>query len=408
MNIKEMLRNPSNHRILIILLVLTILFFIGLFIRTNPFLYYDSYSYANYVFGITPEIPINTPIIGEWIFNVLPESVRGIQIIMLGIMLASAYICSKIGELYEKDFGWLAGVFFFGALFTNTIFLKLETDLFAIPFLLSTWYLLKRYAMNPTNKLFNPYLLMSGVTLIISGLIWKASIYLIPLFLIVSRYNIYYIIATAGILFVWKDFVYGLAPILFTGMKNFIRENLIIIGIVNIGILFWGMLKANRIKELEVAFWVYLLIALLNLKLSFIFFWIVALNCAYSFNKQNYRVRYGTILSIVFIIIALGFSYINAIPTNDLNDMIGVYQNTEIEGYTKEVNWDYGYFYTYLTKQDTNHYGGYSRRILNFENKIALTYPGDEILQDYNCEFLEKKKEIAIVKCEDKKETITN
>jgi hypothetical protein len=231
---------------------------------------------------------------------------------------------------------------------------------------------------------------------------------MIPFFLIISRFHIYYIIGSGLILFHLKEFVYGLFPILFTGMTNFVRENLIIIGVVNIGILFWGIYKSNRIKELELSLWVYLIVALINLKLSFIFFWIVAMNCAYSFNKQTYIVKYSTLLSVILIIIALGWSYMQATPTEPINDMIEVYEKIDLNGFDKKVNWDYGYFYTYLTKKDTNYFGGYNRRITNFENTITITNTSDEIMNQYNCEILEKEKDIALVKCINKKETIAN
>lgn len=405
--IKEMTKSHIN--IAIAIFMLTLIFFSGLFFRDNPVLYNDSYAYLNYIQGTTEEMPANTPFIGGWIIDVLPASETMLQIILLFMMALSAFIFSSIGYLYNKEYGRIAGVLFFGAFLANTMFVKLETEIFAIPFLLITWYLLKKYSLlqNP-SKLLNPYLLTSIITLFISGFIWKGSIYFLPLFLIISRYNLYYILGNGLVIFMFNEFIYKLAPIFFTGFSQFVRENLIIIGIANIGIISWGMFKKNRIKNLNVAFWIYFVIALLNLKLSFIFFWIVAMNCSSSFYKQSETTKLGTVLGVVLIIMALSISFVNATPSKDLNEMIGVYHSVNIEGYDKKVDWDYGYFYTYVTKQPNKYFGSFSKRINSFEKTIALTYENNILLEEYNCNTLEQKKDIILVKCDHKKNTIAN
>src|SRR6056297_1769098 len=144
MDWKDYFKNPSNVKLLVIFIVITLLFITPMLFRALPFIGLDSYAYANYICGITEQVPSNTPIIGQFIMDILPCNIYVIYIILFIICLMTSWIFSKIGKKYNKEYGWLSGILIYLGLTSFSIFLKLETEVFALPFIALAWYFLDK------------------------------------------------------------------------------------------------------------------------------------------------------------------------------------------------------------------------------------------------------------------------
>lgn len=401
MNFKEKIKNPNHKTILLILLGFTLIFFIGLLAKPVPFISIDSYSYLNYIQGTTEQIPNNTPVLGENIINILPNNEGIIQVILMIVAFLSSYILSRIGQAYEKNYGWLAGILIFVGLISSKLFFKLETDVFAIPLILASWYFLISYQkkINP-SKFFDINLILSIIFLIASGLIWKFAIYFVPIFIVLSKGHIYYILAMAPGILYFNNFIGGLIPIAYTGFTNFTMENMIIIGILDVLAIAYVFSKKFRNPKLESVFWISLIMALINAKLSIIFFFVSCVSVSSSLYKfDEKKIKQIMILAIVFIGY-VAYSAFTAIPTQETIQTIDKFDNINANGMDKKVNWGIGYFYNYHSENTTKHKGSFGNRIMDFNNTIALTFSGDEILNKYDCNTLyENGENYFVVEC---------
>lgn len=397
MDLKQ-LQFASNKKIILVMLVITILFFIGLFLKPVPFAGVDSYSYLNYLQGTTDTIPYNTPIVGEFIFSVLPINELALQIILLVVAWISAILMSKIGEHYNPKYGWLAGALIFLGLFSSKIFFKLETDVFAIPMILASIYFILRYNLKHESYLFNRDIILSVIFIILAGLTWKFTIYFVPFLFLLSR-HIYYIILFLPALIYFNTFIGGLVPIIFTGLKNFVSEQIIVLGVFDIIFLALVFNKKYRPKEFDLMFWIAVILAILNLKLSIILFFISIMAISSKINFSSVKQVFAIAIFLVIIVGVMNYIVYNEVPNKENIKAINYFEELDEKGYKKEVNWNEGYFYTYLTGKPTEHYGGYGKRILDYHKKIALTFPEDIYLENFDCNTIKKFEHDIIVKC---------
>jgi hypothetical protein len=136
----------------------------------------DSYFYLLNTCNKTSFLPYNGLTIEpvqQALFSIMPCDIFLIKLILFFICLVCVLIISKIGELFDKDNGWLAGLFclLFTWIFVFQFF-KFENDTFAYPFLfVGLWFLLAGKKDDCLSFKITALLFIG-----IAGLVWKGAI----------------------------------------------------------------------------------------------------------------------------------------------------------------------------------------------------------------------------------------
>lgn len=399
---KDYFKNPSNTKLLGIFIIITLFMIVPMLFRTLPFIGLDSYAYTNYICGITENIPANTPELGLAIFNLIPCDQYIIYIILFMLILFSSFIFAKIGSKYNKNYGWLTGILIHLGMASFSIFMRIETEVFALPFIALTWYFLEKSNIKNTFDFKDRNIYISIIFFIIAGLIWKGSIFFIFLFLILSRFHIFYIGILGFAILNFKTFIRGLIPFFVGGFNSgmIASENMILIGLFNLIVFIAIFKKEFRIPKYEIAFWIYLAIAMLNNKLSCIILFISAVNLPYRLNNYSKFIKNYVVIIGLIVFISLCISNSNVLPGDDVYNSIEVYQSIDSNNFTKQVNWDFGYVYTWMTEKPTKYYGSLNRAVPSYKNYITLTNISDTRIPEKGCTKLYEEGMCQIVKCE--------
>ncbi len=140
---------------------------------------YDSFAFYNDIcmpgYNHAPTYD-NIPL-AKLVIENLPCDSFIIKLILVGLIFSSVLIAAKTGELLDKEYGWMNGVFVFLAPLSIFVSLKFENDTFAIPFLFAFVYFLVRYKTQPERKVSSA--LWAGVVLLIAIGFWNAAAYYI-------------------------------------------------------------------------------------------------------------------------------------------------------------------------------------------------------------------------------------
>lgn len=361
----------------LIISLIAMLLFTPLFIRGVPSFGMDAYAFINFIYGITPALPPSTPILSVFVFNLLKSvepSIFAVWGILLTIFLITLFIWKKIGEIYSKLYGWITSIILISSPFFLNLFFRLEDDLLAIIPLSAAFYFGYKYKkiLDDTGNGEFKYALLTLLSICVAGLFWKFSIYYIFLFLLITKLNPLFVIATVGSIFIFQEkLIYGILPSLV------VTENYPIIGIFGLGFLLVYFLKIFRTKDAEDWFVIFLL--LLNLK--FIFLAVPVLTVKLIQNIDLLVKKYGKVLLkcmiigvCVFICVG-GYNLFKATPSTELDELFSIAQQIKSDTNNEMpilASWDFGYYYMFLDKEPKKYFGTPKNDIQNYEGHIIV------------------------------------
>ena len=213
--------------------LISILFYIPMFIRTSNFAFLgnDSYYFLNYIFY---SVPLHVSGFAQkFLFGLLPANVLVIKLIMLFITILCLVIFYETVETIKKNRGLLASFFLLNTFWFSWIFMKLEDDLFGLPFVLVSLYFLVRYLYKTDrNRFLDINIILSLSFLFIGILIWNFAIYFVIAFAIISKFHKLYILALFSLIpFAHKLFI-GILPSLVIS-ENQPLKAIIVLALIN-------------------------------------------------------------------------------------------------------------------------------------------------------------------------------
>lgn len=336
----------AKHYIIIILLC--ILFFSPIYLRpdTSPVNGMDSYFFLNYIFGITDSTP-NTPILSQFIMDIIPANLFIIKTIMLLIVIISIILFCKASDNIKPGYTVLVALILLGNIFFNKLLIRFEDDIFALPFIALSFYLITLYMKD--GKTQNLYLaLMSWV---ISCLFWKFAIYLIFLYALWS-FSYIFLLPSIGVLIffnkaLWSGFIGSFL----------IAENMPFIGILVLFLPFIILLYSKRTNPLYaitfLPLWLILVAIIINVKFALLFYPFLAIYWVLTIQKQPKPIRIINVLVILLIFAMATYQNITDVPNDSITELIDVAQQKQLENPGKEINvsWGFGYIFMWQTKQ---------------------------------------------------------
>jgi len=107
----------------------------------------DCYAFLNHICQ-GKELPENTPAGSILLFSILPCNIIALKLLLFGMLFAGTLIISKMGSLFDRERGWVAGFLVFLAPGWIGESLKLEDDIFGFIFLLAATYFMMRGIKN--------------------------------------------------------------------------------------------------------------------------------------------------------------------------------------------------------------------------------------------------------------------
>lgn len=358
----------------LILLTVVLILMIPLIIRDLPSLGMDAYAFVNFVYGIVPSLPPTTPILSTLIFGLLPSNLLVIWGILIVVFFTTLSIWKMIGELFSKKYGWLASLILISSPFFLNIFFRLEDDLFAmIPLSLAFYFGFKyKKIIEETGSGVLKCALLTLLFLIIAGMFWKFSIYYIFVFLLVTKFNPLFVIASLGSIFIFQEkLLYGILPSLV------VSENYPIVGIAALGFLLIYFLKMFRTKDYED--WFVILLVFINLKFIFVAVPVLTVkviqNIDYLIGKYGVRLIKLVVIGISVFIIVAGYNLLYATPSNDIDELFSIaYEVKETTNNKNPVlaNWDFGYYFMFWDKTPKKFYGSPGNDIENYDGHIIV------------------------------------
>lgn len=159
----------NRKHILIIAFFAFIPFFFYLFFPT--LLGADSFYF--YVVSCDGASGGDIPLLSRIFFDLMPCNLTAFKYLSFFVLLVSSLIVAKTGELFNKQFGWTAGVFVFISIAWVHFHVQIEDDLLAYPVLFLANYFFLKGQLNKDNgrKLF------AVVLVVFTGaLIWKGAL----------------------------------------------------------------------------------------------------------------------------------------------------------------------------------------------------------------------------------------
>jgi len=351
-----------------------LILFVPLIIRGLPSFGMDSFAFINYVYGITSTLPTQTPFLATAIFNVLPPNLIVIHSLLIFIAVITMLIWKNIGELYSKTYGWLASLILISCPFFLNVFFRLEDDIFAIPFISLAFYFGYKYK-KISDETGMGYFWLAALTLImilIAGLFWKFSIYFIFLFLIITKFNPTFVLATLGAIFVFQEkLISGVLPSLV------VSENYPVVGFISLGFLLIYFLKNFKTNDPED--WFVIILLFLNFKFIFLAVPVLTVKIIQGISKHN-KNKVSRLIKVIVIgvgvfILVGGVNLLVATPSRDIDELFSIAY--EVKEHTNNklpilANWDFGYYFAFWDKEPKKFYGSQYNDIKNYKGHIII------------------------------------
>lgn len=316
------------------------------FICLIPFLFYflkpemvgfDSYAFVNLVCFSQP---LNNLLPGaELVFSVLPCNFLFFKLLLFAVFFSCTVVLALIGELFEKERGWLISLFVLTAPIYFSHFLWFEDDFLAFPFLFLGLYFSLKGVMNKDFKA----QFVGFVLIVFAGLFWQGAIFYL---IAVGLLTVFPLLFVVPILLVkWNNFVYAFTPSLV------ISENFPVFGFLLNGVLLIGFVKLPKWLLLPTIFLTVL--ALLNSKFAFL---LVPFLCigfirliGLAFNEMKGKEKGLFYLILVFMVlvslVSLSATVMYAEPTSvefDAIDFAVEKANDLNKSFVNE--WSFGYW----------------------------------------------------------------
>ncbi len=142
-----------------------------------------------YFYGISCDYITNVsevPILSLIFFQNFPCSHIGFKLLSFIMILISSLIVAKTGGLFDKKYGWMAGLFVFSSVSWIQFFVQIEDDILGFPILLTANYFFLKGQIEKNNG----WKLLSIALILFTGLfVWRGA------YVFLVAYSFFFIIA---------------------------------------------------------------------------------------------------------------------------------------------------------------------------------------------------------------------
>jgi len=363
---------------------------------------YDTYYYLNFIFGkIDPSIGLDQslPII-EIFFGLLPANFFILKIIMFSICFISAIIFYNTCKLYVSNYWSLLGTIILVIFpFSSRQFTNFETCIFSLIFMFYSIYFInlnmckfENKSIMPNKIIFiNKYTLISLFLLLISVIFWRFTIYYIPIFLILSNFDLVCIIAT-WLIIPFLPFLYNyILP------NQHISECMSFTAIIPLSFFYKTyVFRYLNIKHI-IIITILTIVSIIKYKFIYLLFPFLIINFVIVMSKINQlKAKIFVFMLIGMSIIGTTYMNITSIPNNDTKRILDVAKSISISENKKiNVSWDLQYYAQW--NGIDNNYTGYHEDMIYKD--IVITYPKDPNLTNHDCNMITKIKDIWLFNC---------
>ena len=175
----------------------------------------DSFYFYSFSCGQDNIPTINIPLFSEAFFKGLPCDLFAFKSIFFVVLFISSIIVAKTGELYDKTYGWLAGVFVFISIAWVHGHVGIEDDLLGFPVLFLANYLFLKSGIEKSSR---GKVLAAALVVFTGALLWKGAL----LYLVV-----YTFFSVLAIIILYTSFFYiGFGAIKGLLGNDFSQENM--------------------------------------------------------------------------------------------------------------------------------------------------------------------------------------
>lgn len=369
-------------------------------VGTDPF-----YFYAMSCNNVEPNSTIQ--LIAGGFFQIFPCDLTLFKSLFFILILLSSIVVAKTGELFNKDYGWLAGVLIFLSSQWTNQHMRIEDDVLAYPILFFANYLFIRGELEKSNT----FRLMGVALVLFTGLfIWKGAL------LYLLAYSLFWLI----------PFIISLAILIYIGfgaLNQFlpnikVSENVVAIGLGFLGfghgLLIIGLYALTRGLWLMIPF---LAVGIINAKFAIHaapFLAIGAMLLVVDLKKIVRHINIESYIKNYFVTICMAIVFIQLIVLSVMilftfphaNQMEAV-QDTIALAKENDINisndWSYGYYFRYYNATPLNEGGGdynsYAIRpaiVLTEDTINQIEYSQCHLLKNYGKGF---NYELKVYKC---------
>ncbi len=357
-------------------------------------------SFYFYVFSCgQANIPvIDIPILSRLVFELMPCNMFAFKFLFFIAIFVSTIIVGKMGELFDKEHGWLAGVFVFLSIAWVHTFVQIEDDILAMPFLLIANYWFLKAGIDKSN---GHEIAAVALVVITGALLWKGALLYLVVYTFFSTLSI--IVLYASLFYIGFGAIKGLLG------NDLVQENLngfllSLLGARTLGFGhgfgLLGMYLLTKRVWLVVPFFVAMLInakwavhvsPFLGLGLMFL---LVDLN--------NLRIQKGIVFKeawankhflnifvvmVLFSTMALSVGLLFQHP-NQVQIEASQFVVDQAQGKRIDNDWSYGYYLMFLGGRTETFGGGWPRYTESCNDSYLLTenpapYEGCSLLKEW-------------------------
>jgi len=366
------------------LLLLTIILF-GQYVFNPMVAGADTWFYINQICDKSPHI--TNDIVFNFIIEFFPCDFVFIKIWLASLFFIMLFFSAKIGELYDKDNGWLLALIIgFFTLFSLEYVVFENDSLGFTLFYIALFYALRAFKEHK-GILSKDNLIAIGF-IIFAGLCWKGIVYWLFAFAIISPIFIIPLIGVLGLY--WQNLLWFLTA------DRGVQEQSMFIGIIYLGLTPFFLFGLNKVSKKEVLMCALMLIPCIFVQKLYIlaipFISIIALMSILSIKKYRDTIISTVIIFSIFMAAFFGMHTYQEFPT--VEDFAVV---QAAAGYTKDVQNSFGIGYVAIYNDlNVSKYGGTEGHDYNCSGYV-LTHPW--ITDCNSCMVLNTSKNIILYKC---------
>jgi hypothetical protein len=270
----------------------------------------DTWFYLNQICGKSPHI--TNDLIFDTLTNFIPCDFIIIKIYLAILFFILLFISAKIGELYDKENGWVLSLIIGFFTMFSLEFILFEND--SIGFVLifgALYYALK--AFKTKAPLLSPDNFISIGLIILAGLCWKGAAYWLFSFVILSPI---FLVPLIGVLA-----LYGGSFLWFIGANSSVQEQTPWLGIIYLGVTTLFLFGITKLSKKEALILILMILPCLFVQKLYVlaipFVSIAAMLGILSLKKYQ-DIIIPTILTFsLFMAIFWGMHTYQEFPTND-------------------------------------------------------------------------------------------
>jgi len=366
------------------LLLLTVILF-GQYALNPMIAGADTWFYVNQICGKT--IHETRDIIFDTLTTVLPCDFVVIKIYLAILFFTMLFFSAKIGELYDKEHGWmLALIIGFFTMFSLE-FITFENDTLGFTlFFIALFFMLRAFKEHkPMLSIDNGLAL---VFIILAGLCWKGIVYWLFAAAIISPIFIIPLIGVLGVY--WQGLLW------FITADRGIQEQTMFLGIMYLGLTPLFLFGLTKVSKKEVLICCLMIIPCIFVQKLYVlaipFISIVALMGVLSIKKYRDTIIYTIIIFSVFMAAFFGMHTYQEFPT--VEDFAVV---QSAAGYTKNIQNSFGLGYVAIYNDlNVSRYGSTEGHDYICSGYV-LTHPW--ITDCNSCVVLNTSKNVILYRC---------